>query len=68
MRLYWVGVWGCQELSDCPHSDKEHDMSKAQKTNKEGKKQPLLNPKEKRVAKQLKKDGKDAVHTPFLSR
>ncbi|GAB4059468.1 hypothetical protein [Uliginosibacterium sediminicola] len=43
-------------------------MSKAQKTNKEGKKQPLLNPKEKRVAKQLKKDGKDAVHTPFLSR
>jgi len=41
-------------------------MSKAQKTNKEGKKQPLLSLKEKRAAKHQKKDVKDGVQTPFL--
>jgi hypothetical protein len=33
-------------------------MSKAQKTNKEAKKEPALNLKEKRAAKHAKKDGK----------
>ena len=31
-------------------------MSKSQKTNKEGKKKPLLTPKEKKAAKKAKKD------------
>ncbi|MCX9156296.1 hypothetical protein OPU71_09205 [Niveibacterium sp. 24ML] len=38
---------------------------KAQKSNKEQKKQPLLNPKEKRAAKQLKKDLRFAP-APFI--
>lgn len=41
-------------------------MSKAQKTNKEDKKQPVLTLKEKRNAKHHKKDLKDAVPVPFL--
>lgn len=41
-------------------------MTKTQKTNKEGKKQPLLTLKEKRNAKHHKKDVKDEVPVPFL--
>lgn len=41
-------------------------MSKAQKTNKEGKKRPLLTFKEKRIAKQHKKDSRDEIPVPFL--
>jgi hypothetical protein len=36
-------------------------MSKLQKSNKEGKKQPLLTPKEKKAAKTAKKHAGDAV-------
>jgi len=39
-------------------------MSKTQRTNKEGKKQPLLTPKEKKAAKRDKKHAGD--HTPFI--
>lgn len=35
-------------------------MSKEQKSNKEGKKEPALTPKEKKVAKKTKKDSKKA--------
>lgn len=41
-------------------------MSKTQKSNKELKKQPLLTPKEKKAAKQLKKHAGDAV--PFIGK
>lgn len=41
-------------------------MSKSQKSNKEVKKQPLLTPKEKKAAKQLKKHAGDAV--PLLGK
>jgi len=36
-------------------------MSKSQKSNKESKKQPVLTPKEKKAAKQLKKHAGDAA-------
>ena len=36
-------------------------MSKSQQSNREGKKQPLLTPKEKKAAKQAKKHAGDAV-------
>lgn len=36
-------------------------MSKTQKSNKEAKKQPVLSPKEKKAAKQVKKHAGDAV-------
>ncbi len=39
-------------------------MSKTQKSNKEAKKQAVLSPKEKKSAKQLKKQTGDAV--PFV--
>jgi hypothetical protein len=39
-------------------------MGKAQQSNKETKKQPLLSPKEKKAAKQAKKHGSDA--TPMV--
>jgi hypothetical protein len=51
---------------DCQSTFKERDMSKAQKSNKESKKQPVLSLKEKRNAKHHKKDLKDAVPVPFL--
>jgi len=41
-------------------------MSKAQQSNKEAKKQPLLTPKEKKAAKQAKKHAGEAV--PFAIR
>ena len=41
-------------------------MSKSQKSNKETKKQPVLTPKEKRAAKQVKKHAGDAV--PFMTK
>lgn len=40
-------------------------MNKAQKNNKEVKKQPLLSPKEKKAAKQVKKHAGDVV--PLLA-
>jgi hypothetical protein len=36
-------------------------MTKAQQSNKESKKQPNLNLKEKRAKRKAKKDGKDAI-------
>lgn len=42
-------------------------MSKAQKGNKEEKKQPLLSAKQKRAAKHLKKELRDGGTTPFRS-
>jgi hypothetical protein len=39
-------------------------MSKPQRSNKEGKKQALLTPKEKKAAKRLKKHAGDP--TPFI--
>ena len=39
-------------------------MSKPQRSNKEGKKQALLTPKEKKAAKRLKKHAVDP--TPFI--
>lgn len=36
-------------------------MTKAQQSNKESKKQPSLNLKEKRAKRKAKKDGKDAI-------
>jgi hypothetical protein len=45
-------------------------MSKVQKSNKETKKQPALNLKEKRAAKAVKKDGKSGgtpIHVPASS-
>lgn len=41
-------------------------MTKATKTNKEQKKQPTLNPKEKKAAKLAKKHAGEVV--PFISR
>jgi hypothetical protein len=41
-------------------------MSKARQSNKEPRKQPLLNPKERKAAKQAKKHALDSV--PFLPR
>lgn len=41
-------------------------MSKAQKSNREEKKQPALNLKEKRAAKNTKKDAKSGVQQPFM--
>lgn len=41
-------------------------MGKAQQSNKEGKKQPLLSPKEKKAAKKVKKHASDA--TPLVTR
>ena len=41
-------------------------MSKGQRTNKESKKQPLLTPKEKKVAKRDKKHAGD--HSPFITK
>jgi hypothetical protein len=41
-------------------------MGKIRQGNKETKKQPLLSPKEKKVAKQVKKHAADVV--PFLVR
>jgi hypothetical protein len=43
-------------------------MSKAQKSNKEKKKQPAMSPKEKKAAKKLKKDSniqKDIINNLF---
>jgi hypothetical protein len=39
-------------------------MSKAQKSNRESKKQPKLTPKEKKTAKRDKKQA--GAHTPFI--
>lgn len=39
-------------------------MGKARQSNKEPRKQPLLNPKEKKAAKQARKHAKDQI--PFL--
>jgi len=39
-------------------------MSKSQRSNKEGKKQALMTPKEKKAAKRLKKHANDP--TPFI--
>jgi len=39
-------------------------MSKLQRSNREGKKQALLTPKEKKTAKRLKKHAED--HAPFI--
>jgi hypothetical protein len=44
-----------EQCHSLPRSNK---MSKEQKTNKETKKKALLTPKEKKAAKQTKKDGK----------
>lgn len=41
-------------------------MSKSRKSNKEVKKHPLLTPKEKRTAKQVRKHAGDAV--PFIAK
>lgn len=41
-------------------------MSKSRKSNKEMKKHPLLTPKEKRAAKQVKKHAGDVA--PFIAR
>lgn len=41
-------------------------MSKAKQSNKEAKKQPALNPKEKKAAKQAKKHASDVV--PMIPR
>lgn len=41
-------------------------MTKVKKSNKEAKKQPLLNPKEKKAAKQAKKHAQDVV--PLIPR
>ena len=41
-------------------------MTKTQQSNKETKKQPALNPKEKKAAKLAKKHAQDVV--PFISR
>ena len=41
-------------------------MSKTQQSNKESKKQPLLSPKEKKAAKQMKKHAGDVV--PLLGK
>ena len=48
-----------------PGTHKEIAMSKAQKNNKEVKKQSLLSPKEKKAAKQVKKHAGDIV--PLLA-
>jgi hypothetical protein len=42
-------------------------MSKIQRGNKEAKKEPTLNLKEKRAAKKTKKNSKDAI-APFIAR
>jgi hypothetical protein len=42
-------------------------MSKAKQTTKEAKKQPLLNPKEKKAAKQAKKNAADVMQ-PIIHR
>ena len=42
-------------------------MGKVRQSNKETKKQPALTPKEKKVAKQTKKQGQDAMH-PLVTR
>jgi hypothetical protein len=41
-------------------------MTKARQSNKEAKKQPLMTPKEKKVAKQARKHASDVV--PFVVR
>lgn len=41
-------------------------MSKSQHSNKEAKKQPLLTPKEKKAAKQVKKHARDVI--PLLGK
>lgn len=41
-------------------------MTKAKQSNKESKKQPLLNPKEKKAAKQAKKHAADVM--PIIQR
>ena len=41
-------------------------MSKSQHSNKQAKKQPVLNPKEKKAAKQAKKHAQDVA--PFITR
>jgi len=41
-------------------------MSKSQQSNKQAKKQPVLNHKEKKAAKQAKKHAQDVV--PFITR
>jgi len=41
-------------------------MSKAQKSNKETKKQPALSLKEKRAVKAQKKDDKSSAHPPII--
>ena len=40
-------------------------MGKAQKSNKEKKKQPSMTPQEKKALKKLKKDSKKTVHGSF---
>ncbi len=42
-------------------------MGKVRQSNKETKKQPALTPKEKKVAKQTKKQGQDVMH-PLVTR
>jgi len=41
-------------------------MTHDQKSNKQDKKKPLSTPKEKKVAKKLKKDIKDGIHKPKI--
>ena len=41
-------------------------MTKSQQSNKQAKKQAVLNPKEKKAAKQAKKHAQDVV--PFITR
>jgi len=46
-------------------TDQEQTMGKAQKSNKETKKQPSMTPQEKKALKKLKKNSKKVVHGSF---
>jgi hypothetical protein len=50
----------------CPIAQEFINMSKHEKSNRESKKQPLLNPKEKKAAKMAKKHAGD--HVPLIVR
>lgn len=65
--LYWlpaVHVQACHRLQVETTKLKEHAMSKIQKGNKESRKEPLLNPKEKKAAKLARKTA--TVSVPFI--
>lgn len=66
LSLRWPFRCAAVLLSDCHSTFKEHDMSKAQKSNKESKKKPLLTFKEKREARHHKRDIKDALPPPIV--